>query len=356
MSWIKSNYHIAALGGGVLVLGGLGFLGYSGNAEVNESLVPPAARKGNTTTVEGGELAASVIKMVEEKDELEQRQTTEGRPVNLFTSVDLYIREGQPNKLLDLLKMPPVHPPIPNQWWVDHRLDLTYSDSPFMDPDGDGFNNREEYQAKTDPNDPSEVGDLISKLEVEEIQADLWRLEFRAKLSAGAQLRFFYKKHGGRQQTNDPGYGTPFAEGATVFPEEPGKDRFKLVKIETKKEQSSVGMIDRPYATFEDLRPNKKGQTYLLPEDPDRRKGELSKTTFADFTVVFRLNAVGQEGNSFKVEENGTFSLPPGKEEKTYKLAEVKLNEKKEPVAVVVEFTREGETKTIEIPAPEPKP
>jgi len=37
MSWIKENYHVAALGGGTLVLAGLGYLGYSGNQAVNET-------------------------------------------------------------------------------------------------------------------------------------------------------------------------------------------------------------------------------------------------------------------------------------------------------------------------------
>lgn len=359
MSWMKSNYHLAALGGSVLVLGGLGYLGYSGNASVNEELVTSPVPKKNNAAVEGGDLADEVIKRVSEDDAVIQRKTTADRPVNLFTSVDLYTRVGEPNKLLDLLKIPPVHPPIPNQWWVDHRLDVTWSDSPFKDPDGDGFNNREEFLAKTDPNDPQDVGDLITKLEVAELEADLWRLEFRALLSSGgAQMRFFYKKHGGRQESNDPGPGNAVEPGGTLFGEDPGKDRFKLLKIEKRKEQSAVGEIDRPYATFEDLRPNKEGRTYELPENPkdDRRRGklELFETTFADYTAVFRLNALGEEGNTFKVEENGTFSLPSGGDKKDYKFSGVKLDEKRQPTHVEVEYVRQGETKTLLIPIPKP--
>ncbi|MDA7897265.1 hypothetical protein N9B01_03020, partial [Akkermansiaceae bacterium] len=63
MSWIKENYHVAALGGGTLVLAGLGYLGYSGNQAVNETFSKLETKQGETTTAEGGEIAASVTKM-----------------------------------------------------------------------------------------------------------------------------------------------------------------------------------------------------------------------------------------------------------------------------------------------------
>jgi hypothetical protein len=48
MSWIKENYHIAALGGGALVLAGLGYLGYSGNQAVNATFNAPNPNPGKT--------------------------------------------------------------------------------------------------------------------------------------------------------------------------------------------------------------------------------------------------------------------------------------------------------------------
>lgn len=354
MSWIKTNYHLAALGGGVLALGGLGFAGYSGNSEVNESLVAPTGRGKNVTTCEGGPLAAGVVKTVGEVNPLLQRKTTDGRPVNLFTSVDLYTRVGQPNKLLDILKEPPVHPPIDNIWWVKNNIDMTWNDSPYRDPDGDGFNNRNEFDAGTDPNDPKSVGDLLSKLEVAAIEKSDWRLLFNNKTSDGAEMTFLYVPFGGRRAENKL-RGTEAAKvDDTIFAADPGKGRFKLVKLETKNVQMPTGPTDRWFATFEDLSPNKKGTTYVLPADPRKSLNginEIAMCTYADYTIVFRLNAVGEEGNWFKVPENTTFSLPAGGADKDYK-ASMQLSPDRKPVAVIVEFTKDGKTekKTLSIP------
>ncbi|HCQ80649.1 MAG TPA: hypothetical protein DIV46_11795, partial [Verrucomicrobiales bacterium] len=89
MSWIKENYHVAALGGGTLVLAGLGYLGYSGNQAVNETFNVPSLNQGKTTTAEGGDIAASVTKTVTEQNPIIHQKTSDGRPVNLFSSVDL---------------------------------------------------------------------------------------------------------------------------------------------------------------------------------------------------------------------------------------------------------------------------
>jgi len=129
MSWIKDNYHIAALGGGALVLAGLGYFGFSGNKALNDELNANSTPKGERTDAKGGELAAAISTSVSEVNLIERRKTAaKDRPVDLFTSVDLFTRGKNSRVLLDLLSMDhPLHPPIENKWWIDHKIDPTFT-------------------------------------------------------------------------------------------------------------------------------------------------------------------------------------------------------------------------------------
>lgn len=356
MSWIKENYHIAALGGGALVLAGLGYLGYSANQAENEAFDANNPPKKTDVSSGGGENAKGLTASLTKVNPVEQQKMKSGRPVDLFTSVNLYTRDGRVDDLLDLLTMSePVHPPIPNQWWVDHRIDPSYSDSPQRDQDGDGYTNLEEFEAKTDPNDPKSIGDLIEKLEVVSVESDMWLLLFKSVLGEGYQFDLLYKPFGGRAQTNRIPASDAIAKGDTFFKEDPGKDRFKLVDIEAREEDGPTGRRPRNWAIVEDLSEKKKGQKYELKFNLPAKERPLE--TQYDHTVIFRLNAIGEEGNQFKVTESGTFSLPAGGEEQTYKLVEVKLEPAGPAVrkaeSVVVQYEQDGETKTREISVPQ---
>ena len=351
MSWIKENYHIAALGGGALVLAGLAYAGFSGNQTVNDEFIASNPPPGDVSTVEGGELATAITTSVSEVIPVEQYRTKKGRPVDVFTSVNLYTRGKNSRELLDLLSMSkPLHPPIKNQWWVDNNVDPSYSDSPQRDQDGDGFTNLEEFEANKDPNDPKSHGDLLTKLEVAAVESDLWRLRFNSVLGSGYQFNLQFKAFGGRTQTNRMPALQAVNEGDTFFKEEPAKNRFVLKKIEEREEMSSTGKIKRNWAIVEDQRPNKKGWSYELPFK--LRAGNQAKAIRYDHTVVFSLNAIGEAANTFKIEENGVFTLPNGSESDTkYKLVEVKLGEDRRPISVVVQ-EGDDEKALTEIPVP----
>lgn len=350
MSWIKENYHVAALGGGTLVLAGLGYLGYSGNQAVNETFSKLETKQGKTTTAEGGEIAASVTKMVTEQDPVIHQKTSDGRPVNLFTSVDLYTKDGDKKELLDLLKIEPVHPPIGNQWWVDHRIDPSYSDSPTMDQDSDGFTNKEEFLAKTDPNDPDDYGALVQKLEVVKVESDMWRLLFKTVLGKGYQFDYAYVPFGKRLMTNRIPASEVISVGDTFFSSDPGKGRFKLTNVEKREFEGPAGKQMREWATIEDQNPSKNKKQFDLPFNA--KKAELRDITFYDHRVTLRLSAIGEEGNEITLEESGSFALPANGADKIYKLAEVKLGADRKPEAVIVEYNLGDGVKTIEIKVP----
>jgi len=345
MSWIKENYHIAALGGGVLVLAGLGYTAYAAKQEVNEGFATPVDGRGKTTTVANGDILSTLDDSLKTENPVVISTTPTNRPVQLFSSVDLFIEDGKPNELKDLLTMKDnVHPPIPNKWWVDNMLDPTWSDSPQRDKDGDGFSNLEEFNDETDPNDEKSFGDLITKLRVAEVKSTIWRLEFNSVLGNGFQLNLLFKEPGGPVQNNRMGANDAINPGDLFFKEGVGKDRFKLLKVEPRKMKTSTGEKDVPFAFVEDQLENKKGDVYELQFG--MKQGELLKSTRYDHTVVFYLDAIGESGNKFEVVENGTFALPSSGSEKSYKLTEVKLGADNQPESVVVE----GPNGPVEIP------
>ncbi|MDB4537060.1 thrombospondin type 3 repeat-containing protein, partial [Akkermansiaceae bacterium] len=245
---------------------------------------------------------------------------------------------------------PDVHPPIPNKWWVENRVDPSWSDSPMQDKDGDGFFNGEEWKAKTNPSDPKSHGELISKLEVVSVSSDVWLLDFSGVIGEGTQFKFKFKPAGGAVQENRIPASQQLTPGEFFYPQEPGMRRFKLLKVEEKEVTGRFGPVQRKFATVEDQRPNKKGTTYVLPYQLARGE-ETTKHTYYDHTVTFRLNATGEASNSFEVEENGTFAIPQGSSDKSYKLLGVALKPgATEPESVSVEYGPAGAKKTITIP------
>src|SRR5690606_36077504 len=121
-----------------------------------------------------------------------------GRPVDLFTGIPLFIKRDAPQTAIDLQKDAPVHAPIPNTWWIENRLDPGFADSPQRDPDGDGFTNLEEYNAKTNPNDPTSHPPLLAKLMYQKDESLSWVLRPGFDVGDGA-FTFVYKEDGGKQ-------------------------------------------------------------------------------------------------------------------------------------------------------------
>jgi len=336
MSWFKENYHVAALGGGVLVLAGLGYTSLSAKQAVVEEFATPISGQGKTTTVEGVEELQALDKSLEGSSSIALSKTATNRPVQLFTSVDLFVEDGKPNDLKDLLTMnEDVHPPIPNQWWVDNMLDPTWFDSPQRDKDGDGFTNLEEFEAKTDPNDDESYGDVITKLKVAEVKSTVWRLEFNSVLGKGFQFNLLFKEPGGPVQNNRMAANDAIEAGDFFFKEGVGKERFKLLKVEPRPMQTATGQRDVPFAIVEDQLENKKGDVYELQFG--MKQAQLLKSTRYDHTVSFYLDAIGESGNKFDVVENGTFALPSSGADKNYKLTKVNLDSENKPESVEVQ-------------------
>jgi len=345
MSWFSKNYEKAALGGAVVVALGLCFLGWSKYRAVDENFANNLTGAGNNNTaVPGADLIPKALQSMKLDRTWKQATVKQGaggeRPVDLFTGIPLFIHRDTLDKAIDLLTAPPVHPPIPNTWWLENRLDPGFADSPNRDPDGDGYSNLEEYLAGTDPNNAKSIPPLINKLMYVKDESLTWVL--RPGIADGDKFPFKYEDS--LRLTNKIAAGGEIAPGGLFFAKDPMKNRFKLLGHEVRREVSKSTKVEMEITIvkIEDQRPNKKGTVYELPAPlQEERKNEFAQY---DRTAVLSLEAIGYAGKEFKVEENTTFALPPNAAKKDYLLKKVT------PASIIVEFKdSQGNSKTLEI-------
>lgn len=340
MSWFAKNYEKAALGGSVAAALGLAFLGYSKLSGVEQDFGAGLKGQGNNNAaVRDADLIPKTLASL--KLDRTWNQALDGdRPVDLFTGIPLFISSLAPEKPIDLLKDAPLHPPIPNTWWIENRLDPGFADSPNRDPDQDGFSNLEEFNAKTDPNSAKSIPSLIAKLMYVKDESLGWVL----RPGYGSDGSFPVNYQDTKGAVNKAGAADMIAPGGLFFAKGPMMNRFKLLGSEVRKEVNTKVNIEMEVTIvrIEDQRSNKKGVIYEIPAplSEDRRNDYLKY----DRTAIFSLEALGLNGKEFKVEENTKFALPPDSPKKDY-LAKIVT-----PESVTVEYTNPaGETKTFRI-------
>jgi hypothetical protein len=337
MSWISENYEKAAVGAAVLAAAGLAYAGWSKlNAVEEEFGSVPKGTGPNDPSVRSGD-AVSTAKSSFQLDRRWTKGDFEGRPVDLLTGVALFVNKNDPQKPVDLITGADVHPPIPNSWWIENRIDPGFGDSPQRDEDEDGFSNLEEFIAKTDPSNASKFPPLITKLTFVGDESVQWVLRPGFPAEDGS-FTFTYAE--GRAN-NRVGAANPIPPGKVFFENDPGKGRFKLLDSETRRVMNEAiqAEVDVTIVRVEDQKPNKKGQVYEIPASFPAR--DQRKHIRFDRAAVLSLDALGLGGQEFKIEENTTFALPPGDGEKSYKVTEVT------PEQVVIEFTdSEGKVET----------
>ncbi|MBK1829394.1 hypothetical protein JIN77_01535 [Verrucomicrobiaceae bacterium R5-34] len=333
MSWISENYEKAAIGGAAVVALAFGAVILKNKGAIDEAIVLPSVTPNNDVSVPGSLAIEHAQRSLSEVHEIAVGDL-DGRKVDLFTGVPLFSKKDDPKNPVDLLKSSPVHAGIPNTWWIEENIDPGYADSPERDPDEDGFTNREEYTAETDPNDPAKHPNPIAKLNAVGIETT--EVHLKASDFGGGQFTFKLQTKLERRVNKMP--AEPIKEGTDiVFEKELMKNRFKFVRLEKKQVKKGGITTEERFWIIEDKQPNKKGVTYEID-----RQGNPG---IFDSTVEFQLNALGQEGETFKVPEMTRFSLPfdANATEKPYLLKSVdRINNK-----VEIEYTdKEGNTKT----------
>lgn len=92
----------------------------------------------------------------------------------------VYLLKDQ--RLVDILEAGnDLFPGIPNAWILENNLDYLDPDLPDQDADGDGFSNKEEYMAKTNPRDATSKPEDWSKLRLSDVQIQQMQLIFTGR-------------------------------------------------------------------------------------------------------------------------------------------------------------------------------
>ncbi len=344
MSWISNNYEKVALTGTLLIAVALGYSGLQSKNAVEQDFSDiPTGRGNNDPSIKDGDKVATAKSSLQ-IDQKWTKAEVDGRPVDLFTGVPLFVNKNNLKQPVDLQNSADVHSPIPNKWWLEYRIDPGFGDSPQRDEDEDGFSNLEEFEAKTDPTDKRSHPSLIQKLVYVSQESVEWVLRPGGfPTEAEPRVTFEYSDNKGNE--NRVGAANPIGKNELFFAEGHAKGRFKYLGFENKIQMNEriQAQVQVAIVKIEDLKPNKKGRVYEIPAN--FKRGNVRDFSKHDRTATLMLNALGLKDQEFKVEELTDFALPPQSESKPFRLMEIKPDR-----IIIRETLADGKTQLHDIP------
>ena len=278
MNWVQKNYERVMLIVGIAILLVSGFCifrrasGFPSQFAEFQSRPPqrPAAPPGKARDVE------TALQKLHQPPQW----TFSGRS-GLFVPEKHFIgTDGQPATL----QTTAVHPPVPNEWIEQFGLPIADSDVLEQDPDGDGFNNFEEWQGHTNPVDPKSHPDYLTKLKLKSFSQEPFRLVFSSRIEGSFGIN-----------TIDLTQPTQFVKiGDTI-----AGTHFRVAKFTEKWTKDKYGTDeDVSELTLENIETHE--QLTLVKE-----KVAISPESVATFVYSWR------ERREFVVKKDQEFSLPP---------------------------------------------
>ena len=259
---------------------------------------------GNAPALKSASPPAQVVELEKAAEKLHQPpQWTFGGRSGLFVPEKHFIGA---NGLPATLQTTEVHPPVPNEWLEQLKLPIADADVLEQDPDGDGFNNLDEWQGHTDPTNGNSHPDYYTKLKLKSASQEPFRLVFSSWVGDSYAIN-----------TIDLKQPTQFVRiGASI-----SGTRFKVVKFMEKYEKNQYGTnVDVSELTLE--HEATKEQLTLVKE-----KVAISPESVATFVYTWG----GRQ--EFQVRKDQEFSLKP-QEQIKYKLVDV------EPAKAVIVNTQ----------------
>jgi hypothetical protein len=289
MDWFKKHYDLAILALATLLLAAnAAWIALLPKLEI-EGIQPKPARsdefeKPNLQAVQDASAAASAP--------VRWQPDTTGAKGSLFVSRKYLLKDG---KLLDPIEGGEnLHPPIPNAWFVENELDLSNNNILKLDPDGDGFDNLEEFNNKTNPRDKASTPPSFTKMQLVAFKPEPFRIIFKGDGGTDGQefqINFKDLKGTGRTQykkLNEQIADAPYKiVGYTAKPGPYGvnvKGDLSELKIENTNTRETLVLkyneeINDPtsYGEFRNLLTNevktyKKGEEFDIPPDPTKFK------------------------------------------------------------------------------------
>ncbi len=237
-----------------------------------------------------------------------------------------------------------IHSGMPNEWFLSHGLldALSASDGDRQDSDGDGFSNREEHEAGTDPSKASSLPPLVQAEAGKPVKLEVLGIE-RANAvitvdsvfatdpaPAGVGIKI-YAKAGDRQPLAKGTYkkGESFGLGGKT-----DAKRFTIVGFEQKEFADSVGgkQLENVVRVRDNNALTDDARELLIragrPNDRDRGTPNEKGRSINDVTAQLRVTAgpmAGQGGGTIRVPLHGTFKVP-GDERISCRLESVDAN------------------------------
>ena len=191
-----------------------------------------------------------------------------------------------------------VHPPVPNEWLEQFNLPIADADVLTQDPDGDGFNNLDEWQGHANPIDKNSHPEYLTKLKLKAFKEEPFRLKFSSWVGDTLAINGIDMKT-----------PTLFLKVGDVIP----GTRFKIIKFTEKYLPDKYGTnMDVSEVLLE--HEQTKDRLTLVKE-----KVAISPESVATFLYTWPANG---EPREFEVRKDQEFSLKP-QEEIKYKLVDV---------------------------------
>jgi len=292
MDWVKKHYDLAILGLATLLLvASAGWIAWKASRPSEDFAGVPTKPTPNDQ-FQKPDLSVIEKAITEATEPAKWQPDTTGAKGSLFVSRKYLLKDG---KLLDPIEGGEMlHPPIPNAWFDENRLDLSNSRIKEIDSDGDGFSNLEEYDAKTKPNDKTSTPPSFTKLQLVAYKPVPFRIIFKGDGGTDGkefQINFMDLKGAARTQYKKKGEQIADAPYKILdYMAKPGpygvnvKGDLSELKIENTDTGQPLTLIynqerDDPtsFGEFRNLLTNevktlKKGDVFEIPPDPAKFK------------------------------------------------------------------------------------